>query len=359
MNCPECHCYLRPHTAVCSQCGAVLAGEHIDVLQNFHMGEWGPSVHLDKGQLTKINRAASADCTPFSVDEENQTARFPKDQEKFYDTSLTECSCRDFSIPKLDTVPCKHMYRLAMELHKLNIPFETGVNHNLKPKPEPRITVPKEDESLTVVFYASLSNKKFGCCSRFRECSEAGMCVIPDRDYSFSCEYRKKLYSGEILYGKNRKGFDAAGYDSFCSAVNSLSDNAHKLFIEIISCMYPFNFCVHTFKHSQFSIDCSVYFPEIESKNFFTVYDPVESVIDSMSYSELKQVFKEQFPSPESRSSVGVKSMTVQKAELQKIIKNHCQNYCDSIRSTHIRLSDTKESFLFLVEYYHDYIESK
>lgn len=51
--------------------------------------------------------------------------------------------------------------------------------------------------------YSELKNANttsFGCCSRYKECSDAKKCVHPDEDRSKYCQYRKNLESGKIFY---------------------------------------------------------------------------------------------------------------------------------------------------------------
>ena len=45
---------------------------------------------------------------------------------------------------------------------------------------------------------------EWDCCSRYMECSDAKVCVHPDKRFAFQCGYRKILSSGRIFYGKNR-----------------------------------------------------------------------------------------------------------------------------------------------------------
>lgn len=47
--------------------------------------------------------------------------------------------------------------------------------------------------------YISASDK-FGCCGRYKECSDANMCIHPNKLYATSCEYRKHLEAGNIFY---------------------------------------------------------------------------------------------------------------------------------------------------------------
>ena len=44
----------------------------------------------------------------------------------------------------------------------------------------------------------------FACCARYEECSEAKVCIHPNRLYSTACAYRKNLESGKIFYGNNK-----------------------------------------------------------------------------------------------------------------------------------------------------------
>ena len=45
---------------------------------------------------------------------------------------------------------------------------------------------------------------KFGCCSRFNECSDAKECVHPNKLYGCACYYKSNLDQGKIFYGKNK-----------------------------------------------------------------------------------------------------------------------------------------------------------
>lgn len=65
----------------------------------------------------------------------------------------------------------------------------------------------------------------FGCCSRFRSCSDAKRCLISHLDYSAHCSYRKNLENGAIFYGKNANGFSSAVYVEYCQRVKALSDD--------------------------------------------------------------------------------------------------------------------------------------
>lgn len=40
----------------------------------------------------------------------------------------------------------------------------------------------------------------FGCCSRYKECSDVKQCIHPDKERAEYCQYRKNLESGKIFY---------------------------------------------------------------------------------------------------------------------------------------------------------------
>lgn len=63
----------------------------------------------------------------------------------------------------------------------------------------------------------------FGCCSRYRQCSDEKRCVISDYTHSAHCAYRKNLENGRIFYGKNADGFSLNAYYAYRQRVNGLS----------------------------------------------------------------------------------------------------------------------------------------
>lgn len=72
-------------------------------------------VHENPDQKRRVKFALSAECTPLSVDPASASAAFVGSHGERYHTELSFCPCSDFSI-RGQSAPCKHMYRLAMEL---------------------------------------------------------------------------------------------------------------------------------------------------------------------------------------------------------------------------------------------------
>lgn len=86
-------------------------------------------VHNSPDQQKRIASARKAACTPVFLDQTSCTGSF-KGSSGNHTTSLSQCSCIDFNRRRL---PCKHMYRLAMELDLLNCDFESDTSKIIEP----------------------------------------------------------------------------------------------------------------------------------------------------------------------------------------------------------------------------------
>lgn len=91
-------------------------------------GGWDNAIHELPDQVKRIATAKKSSTTPTSVDKNSQSAVFPGSGKQPYETTLSDCTCVDFSIRRL---PCKHIYRLAMELGLLDTGFSAGLNKNM------------------------------------------------------------------------------------------------------------------------------------------------------------------------------------------------------------------------------------
>ncbi len=90
-------------------------GYNEDVLAEIYASE---DMDNHPEQLKRIKSAQSAKTTPSSIDREKRTGIFPGSGKKPYETTLQSCTCRDFFVRGL---PCKHIYRLKIELGLLDI----------------------------------------------------------------------------------------------------------------------------------------------------------------------------------------------------------------------------------------------
>lgn len=66
-------------------------------------------------QIKRIEKARGIKMAPISIDYMSQTAIFSGSGKTPYETTVVSCTCRDYFVRRL---PCKHIYRLRMELEK-------------------------------------------------------------------------------------------------------------------------------------------------------------------------------------------------------------------------------------------------
>lgn len=76
-------------------------------------GNWPDEIHEDIEQKKRLTSAMSAKLTPLRIDADSQSGVFAGSAATPYTTTLDSCTCVDFIRRKL---PCKHIYRLAIEL---------------------------------------------------------------------------------------------------------------------------------------------------------------------------------------------------------------------------------------------------
>jgi hypothetical protein len=86
-------------------------------MDNSTFGNWDAEIHSRDGQQTRMESAAKGELTPLSIDADTRSGIFSGKHGR-YETTLTACQCRDFSVRRL---PCKHIYRLAYELQVFDL----------------------------------------------------------------------------------------------------------------------------------------------------------------------------------------------------------------------------------------------
>lgn len=104
---------------------------------------WKPEIHTTEYALKRIKSAQSAKLTPIKIDTTDFYGYFQGSHGK-YETWLDYCPCGDFHRSKL---PCKHIYRLAIELKLLDKKAESNQHAILTPKAE-RISL---DETVDII----------------------------------------------------------------------------------------------------------------------------------------------------------------------------------------------------------------
>ncbi|MCM1039813.1 MAG: SWIM zinc finger domain-containing protein [Ruminococcus sp.] len=94
--------------------------------------KWTAEIHTTEYALKRIKSAQSAKLTPVKIDTTDLYGYFQGSHGR-YETFLDYCPCGDFHRSKL---PCKHIYRLAIELGLMNINVEHNINAIVTPQNE-------------------------------------------------------------------------------------------------------------------------------------------------------------------------------------------------------------------------------
>lgn len=77
----------------------------------------------DADEEKRLASAQQSKTSPISIDKEHETGVFYGSGKEPYQTSLASCTCNDFVRRKK---PCKHVFRLAMELGIIDAAYKTG-----------------------------------------------------------------------------------------------------------------------------------------------------------------------------------------------------------------------------------------
>lgn len=108
-------------------------------------------VHDNPDQKKRLSSSKKAENTPLSINQQSGTGEFSGSHGK-YKTSLSSCTCVDFARRKK---PCKHMYRLAIELGMMEESTETDAKKVKEPKPKDAYTLEEAIAKLSTLSIAS------------------------------------------------------------------------------------------------------------------------------------------------------------------------------------------------------------
>lgn len=101
-------------------------------MDKINFGKWDSSIHEDVEQLTRYYEAKNSNMK-YSINHVSKTANFIDKENEEYETTLDSCTCSDFKERQL---PCKHIYKLAMMLGKINSDTDnykssSSINNNI------------------------------------------------------------------------------------------------------------------------------------------------------------------------------------------------------------------------------------
>lgn len=66
------------------------------------------------------------------------------------------------------------------------------------------LSLKRELSILFMTVLSEMGGEYFGCCHRYKECSDEKKCVNPDIMMAMACYYKRNLEAGRIFYGKNK-----------------------------------------------------------------------------------------------------------------------------------------------------------
>ena len=203
-------------------------------------GAWPQNLHSDDFAKKRIVSAKSVKLTPVQINEEDKCGYFMGAHGR-YETFLDTCTCGDFRRSKR---PCKHIYRLAMELRVLNEEFETNSNSILIPMSErlPLDTIIDMVEELTEKLQRRLYSISCDCDSSVKETTELDDEELDELLQSgiiIDCPGRSKTLKFRSMR-QLKSDLDSLGlpYDKQLKA-KELKDFCSKTYYDELSKIYP------------------------------------------------------------------------------------------------------------------------
>ena len=241
---------------------------------------WTQETHETEYALKRIKSAQSAKLTPVEINSEDSYGYFQGSSGR-YETFLDYCPCGDF---RRNRLPCKHIYRLGIELGVINI--KANKNANSIPVPQnQRLTL---DETIDLVETLSIdaqhelcniaksvnsSNPLYRASSNNKYIIELlGSGILIDYDpekhlinFGTKNEILELLNSEGVLYLKNDK---KSILQELC--MEHLPEKAREKFGEIINVTIPKKFSkqkIHYYLHRKYdyklSCDANMNFTKI------------------------------------------------------------------------------------------------
>lgn len=166
------------------------------------------SISNSAAQERRFDRAMEADCSPDKIDSEMQTAIFSGSGKKPYVVTLESCSCVDFA--RNGGLPCKHIYRLAMELGIIDCEFEKGINKNrAKMLVESGLANLSEDAKRIFMWFLNVFSRKGETCFLVRRGKDSESLVTNGFCEEFSGAYRdfaSGVHRGLLIHEINQAG---------------------------------------------------------------------------------------------------------------------------------------------------------
>lgn len=255
---------------------------------------WSKETHETEYAQKRIKSAKSAKMTPIKIDTTDLYGYFQGSHGR-YETFLDSCPCGDFIRNKL---PCKHIYRLAMELGLLNEKAESNTNAIPTPKRE-RVSLDEEidiveglseNAQYTLKDIASSINSAnptytIRLDSIVEELINSG--IIVDTQEEHLINFGKKPEIIELLEKENipyKKSDKVSVLKQICT--DNIPEKAKEKFGEIVSISIPTIYSpqqIHYYLHRKF--DCESFYDEnmvLQEVRLLETELPIDSITDQL-----------------------------------------------------------------------------
>lgn len=233
---------------------------------------WEKEIHTTDYALKRIETAKSAKLTPIKIDNQDFFGYFQGSRGR-YETFLDHCPCGDFRRSKL---PCKHIYRLAIELGLMDADVIHNINAIVTPENErisldktidiiENLSVDAQRELLGIAQNIRSTNPMYMIClnTNVTELINSGIIVNADPE-KYKINFGKKneitelLDSEGIAYDKKAK---KSILEELCT--HQIPEKAEKRFGKLIYVSIPTKFRpqkIHYYLHRKY--DSELYYDE-------------------------------------------------------------------------------------------------
>lgn len=255
---------------------------------------WSKEIHQTEFAQKRIKSAKSAKMTPIKIDTKDLYGYFQGSHGR-YETFLDSCSCGDFI---RNRVPCKHIYRLAIELGLLGEKAENNTNAIPTPKKE-KVSIDEEidiverlSENAQYILKDIASNVNSATPTyaiRFdsiiQELINSG--IIIDTQEEHLIDFGKKSEIIELLETENipyKKGDKVSVLKQICT--DNIPEKAREKFGEIISVSIPTIYSpqqIHFYLHRK--LDCESFYDEnmvLQEVRLLETELPIDNITDQL-----------------------------------------------------------------------------
>lgn len=205
------------------------------------------------------------------------------------------------------------------------------------------------------------ASSAFGCCSKYRECSDVGKCLIAHQEYSNSCQYRNNLEKGNIFYGKSANGFSQEEYETLLQQVQKLSTEAKEIFDSIIIDCFEYNRGSSSCIIRNHSID------ELSAISLFAISTMRKDFMGFCSYQQIKkhieknEVLRERYVAVKYANKKIPQKITFHQSEEKFVesVNEHDPEFFEILASPYRLIRFKTGKSRYGEEYYNDYLFGK